>query len=368
MNQLYAFVIKEIYHIIRDKKTLLVLFGLPIAQILLFGFAMSNEVKNTTVYIADLSVDNLSQSLESQINASKYFDIVGHINDISKADEILRSGQAKVVVVIPQNFASELTHQNSATIQLITDGANPNLAATIQTYLSAIIRDFRNDQFGKLELPYTINVNTRMLYNPQLKGAYTFVPGVIAMVLMIICTLMTSVSIVKEKELGNMEMLLVSPMNPLIVLFSKTIPYLILSLFIVVVILILSVTLLDVPIRGSLFLLIGVCFIFIVASLALGLVISTITNSQQVAMMISLMGMMLPTIMFGGFMFPIENMPLPLQILSNIVPAKWFYYSINAIMIKGLGLTSILKEVSILLAYCVIFITISYRNFKIRLS
>jgi ABC-2 type transport system permease protein len=178
---------------------------------------------------------------------------------------------------------------------------------------------------------------------------------------------MTSVSIVREKELGNMEMLLVSPMHPMSAIFSKTIPYLVLSLAIVSVILTLSVFVLNVPIRGSIFSLMLVSFIFIIASLSLGLVISNITNSQQVAM-ISLMGLMLPTIMFGGFMFPIENMPLPLQIVSNIVPAKWFYYCINGIMIKGLGLSDVFKEMLILMAYTAVFILISYKKFKIRLE
>ncbi len=368
MNQLIAFVRKEIYHILRDRKTLLVLFGLPIAQILLFGFALSNEVKNTKIYLCDMAKDADSQALMTKVNASQYFDVVGTISNPDKADEVLRSSKAHIVMVIPDQFGQDLNHQHKATIQLITDGTNPNFGATIQLYLTSITNEFRNEKFGKLDLPYTINVTSRMMYNPQLKGAYTFVPGVMAMVLMIICTLMTSVSIVKEKELGNMEMLLVSPMNPLIVLFSKTIPYLVLSLFIVTVILILSVTMLEVPIRGSLFLLYAVCLIFIIASLGLGLVISNITSSQQVAMMITLMGLMLPTIMFGGFMFPIENMPIPLQILSNVVPAKWFYYSINSIMIKGLGLKAIYKEVGILLAYCLVFLVISFKKFNIRLS
>lgn len=368
MNQLIAFVRKEIYHIIRDKKTLLVLFGLPVIQILLFGFALSNEVKNTKLYILDMSKDIYSQQLSEKFHASKYFDVTGEIARIEDAYTLLRAGKAHMIVVIPNQFAYQLNHLNSTSVQLITDGANPNMSSTIQMYGTAVINDFRNDLFGKLELPYTIEVKSRMLYNPQLKGAYTFVPGVIAMILMIICTLMTSVSIVREKELGNMEMLLVSPMNPLIVIFSKAIPYLVLSLIIVTVILIMSVTILDVPIRGNILLLYIVCLIFIVASLALGLVISTITDSQQVAMMISLMGLMLPTLMFGGFMFPIENMPLPLQVVSNVVPAKWFYYSLNSIMIKGLGLKSVYKEVLILLGYCLIFLTISYKKFKIRLA
>ncbi len=207
-----------------------------------------------------------------------------------------------------------------------------------------------------------------MLYNPQLKGEYTFVPGVIAMVLMIICVLMTSVSIVKEKELGNMELVLVSPTRPHIVILSKAIPYFVLGLILVTVILLMSRFLLHIPIRGNLLLLYGVSALFIITALSLGLVISTITNSQQVAMLISLMGMMLPTIMFGGFMFPIENMPLPMQVISNIIPAKWFYYAINDIMIKGQGFAAVRFDVLILFGFTLLFLFISYKKFNIRLS
>ncbi len=368
MHQFIAFVRKEVYHILRDRKTLLVLIGMPIIQIILFGFAMSNEVKNTTVYVLDQSKDNLSQKLIEEVNASRYFDIIGTLDDTNQPDEVLRSGKAKLALIIPPSFSSDLQHGNDATIQLITDGSNPNLAATINTYIAAITRDFRNNNLGEFKLPYTINIAVRMLYNPQLKGAYTFVPGVIAMVLMIICVLMTSVSIVKEKELGNMEMLLVSPTNPLVVIISKAVPYFILSLIIISIILIMSTYILNIPIRGSILLLYAVASIFIIAALSLGLVISTLTNSQQVAMMISLMGMMLPTIMFGGFMFPIENMPLPLQFISNIVPAKWFYYCINDIMIKGLGWKAVWQEVTILLGFAILFITISFKKFDIRLT
>ncbi len=207
-----------------------------------------------------------------------------------------------------------------------------------------------------------------MLYNPQMKGEFTFVPGVIALILMLICTMMTSVSIVKEKELGNMEILLVSPMHPLAIILSKAVPYVFLSLLILTVILLLSVFLLHVPIVGSIILLYGVSLIFIIASLALGLLISSFTDSQQVAMMISLMGLMLPTMMFSGFMFPIESMPFPLRMISNIIPAKWYFFSIQAIMIKGLGAGAILKEILILMGFAVFFMGLTLKKFQIRLA
>ncbi|MBK8699477.1 MAG: ABC transporter permease [Saprospiraceae bacterium] len=368
MTQFKAFIKKEFYHIMRDRKTLLVLIGMPIVQIILFGFALTNEVKNTVLCVADLAKDDMSQALVAEVNASKYFDVKYTIDNVEEADRMLRSGKARMVLVIPKGISYDLRHGHVATLQLITDGTNPNMATTINTYLTSIVRDFRTHHFGKLELPMTIVTIPRMLYNPQLKGEYTFVPGVIAMVLMIICVLMTSVSIVKEKELGNMEMLLVSPTHPLVVILSKAVPYFILSLLLVTIILLMSRFVLHIPIRGNIFLLYGVSGLFIIAALALGLVISTFTNSQQVAMLISLMGMMLPTIMFGGFMFPIENMPLPMQVISNIVPAKWFYYAINDIMIKGLGIEAVLREILILAGFAILFIFISLRKFNLRLA
>jgi ABC-2 type transport system permease protein len=204
-----------------------------------------------------------------------------------------------------------------------------------------------------------------MLYNPDLKGATTFVPGVMALVLMLVCTMMTSVSIVKEKELGTMEVLLVSPFKPLFVILSKAVPYLALSIINLVVILVLSVTLLDMPINGSIVLLLFESTLFIITSLSVGLIISTATASQQTAMTLSLMGMMLPTLLFTGFMFPIENMPVPLQILSNIVPSRWYYIIIKDVMIKGLGFTAIWKETLILAWMSATLLFISLKKFNI---
>jgi ABC-2 type transport system permease protein len=368
MKQFLTFLKKEFYHIIRDKRTLFVLFGIPIAQIILFGFALSNEVKNTKLSILDLSKDHQSIALTEQLKESEFFDLVSVANNIDEVDKILRSGIAKMAVVIPTNFAENLNHEKQAQIQLITDGANPNMATALVNFASSIIRDFQSNNLPPQMLPYQIDVVTRMMYNPQLKGEYTFVPGVIALVLMLVCAMMTSVSIVKEKELGNMEVLLVSPVNPLVVILSKAVPYTILSLIILSIILVMSSVIFHVPINGSLGLLYFVSFLFILSALALGLLISTVTDSQQVAMLISLMALMLPTMMFSGFMFPIESMPIVLQVISNIVPAKWFYQSTQAIMIKGLGIGSIYKEILILSGYTIFFIAVSLRKFKIRLA
>jgi ABC-2 type transport system permease protein len=368
MKQYLAFIKKEFYHVLRDYRTMLVLVGIPVVQIVLFGFALSNEVKNTRVAVFDHAKDELSVTLIANIHSSKYFDVVMDVNNYDEAEEVLRAGKVKMVIVFSSDFGSELTHTNKTQIQLLTDGSDPNLASTIIMYVSAIINDFQNAEFNRESLPYDISIHTRMLYNPQLRGEYTFVPGVMALVLMLICSLMTSVSIVKEKEMGNMEILLVSPLKPLTIILSKTIPYLALSILILGIILSLSVFLLGVPIKGSFMLLMLISLIFIITALSLGMLISSITDSQQVAMMVSLIGLMLPTVMLSGFMFPVENMPLPLQFVSNLVPAKWFYYGISDVMIKGLGIKAVIREMLILCGFSFLFLTISFKKFKTRLA
>ncbi len=368
MKQFTAFVKKEFYHILRDQRTLFFMFGLPVVQILLFGFALSNEVKNVKIAIFDQSKDEASQLLVNRVDASRYFTVVKNIHSDTEIEDVFRKGQAKMVVIFPANFREELLHTNAAQVQLVADATDTNTATTITNYASNIIRDYQNELLNNQQLPYTINVETRMLYNPQLKSAFNFVPGVMAMVMMLLSALMTSVAIVKEKETGTMEILLVSPMKPLLVVLTKALPYLVLSFLNVIIILILSVYVLEMPINGSLVLLLFECLLFILTSLALGLLISSATNSQQIAMFISLVGLLMPTIIFSGFMFPIENMPIPLQVVSNIVPAKWFYSIVKSVMIKGLGFFAIWKETLILAGMAVILIGISVTRFKVRLE
>jgi len=367
LQQFLAFVKKEMLHILRDKRTLFILFGMPIAQITLFGFALSNEVKNSGVAILDPAGDDDSRALIDRIDASRYFDVVSYLNTPQEIDRAFKSGKVKMALIFPQSFSGDLHHTNKATVQIIADASDPNVATTITNYASTIINDFQKE-LNPAQIPYRIKGEVRMLYNPQLKSAYNFVPGVMAMVLLLVCTMMTSISIVREKENGTMEVLLASPLQPILVIIAKAVPYLLLSMVNVATILLLSVQVLDLPIVGSLALLVAESFLFTITALTLGLLISTITASQQIAMMISLVGMFLPTLMLSGFMFPIENMPVPLQVMSNIVPAKWFYLIVKNVMIKGLGLSAIWKETLILVGMTLFLLTIALNKFKIRLS
>lgn len=368
MKQFLSFVKKEFLHVFRDKKTLLILFGLPIVMIVLFGFALSNEIKNANIAIFDQAHDHASQQIIERFRANNRFHIYENLHNSKEITDAFRDGKVKLVIVFPTKFDYNLAHQHQAQIQLIADASDPNAATTITGYATQIIMEYQREILRNQTIPYQINTSVRMIYNPELKSAVNFVPGVIALVLLLVCVLMTSVSIVKEKESGTMEILLVSPFNPLLVIVSKAIPYLALSLINLTVILLLSVFVLGMPVNGSLILLYAVSTLFIITALSLGLLISNITETQQAAMLISLMGMMVPTILFTGFMFPLENMPYALQLVANIIPSKWYYIIIKSIMIKGLGISAIWKETLILLGMTLLLLGVNIRKFKTRLE
>ena len=366
--QFVAFVVKEFHHIFRDRRTLFILLGMPIVQIIIFGFALTNEVKNSRIAILDQSKDPETASLISQLEASRYFDIEENIYSYRDIEGAFKTGKIKLVIVFPQHFGEDLQHFNKAQVQMVADASDPNVASTLTNYASAIVVAYQERITNERKLPYTINTEMRMLYNPQLKGAYNFVPGVMAMVLMLVCTLMTAITVVREKEMGTMEILLASPIRPLKIIIAKAVPYLLLSVVNIASILLLSVFVLDVPVNGSLILLIFESILFTLTCLAFGLLISASTDSQQTAMFVSLTGMFLPTIMLSGFMFPVENMPLPLRIISNVVPAKWYYMVVKDVMIKGLGFASIWKETLVLAGMMFFLLAMAIKKFKIRLA
>jgi ABC-2 type transport system permease protein len=367
-KQFLSFVKKEFFHIWRDKSTLFILLGMPVIQIIIFGFALTNEVKNSRIAILDHSGDAATASLIAQLNSSRYFEVEENIHSYKEIDRAFKKGDIKMAIVFPPGFNEDLLHFNKAQIQLIADASDPNVANALTNYASAIIIDYQNRITNNRKLPYSINTEIRMLYNPQLKGAFNFVPGVMAMVLLLVCTMMTAITIVKEKEMGTMEIMLVSPMKPLIVVVAKAVPYFLLSLINITTILLLSVFVLEVPVNGSILLLVGESILFILVSLSLGLLISSASSSQQAAMFISLVALLLPTIMLSGFMFPIENMPLPLRTMSNLVPAKWYYIIVKSVMLKGLGLQAVWKETLILFGMMLFLLTMAIKKFKIRLT
>ncbi|MEZ4875810.1 MAG: ABC transporter permease [Flavobacteriaceae bacterium] len=368
MKRFVGFVRKEFYHIFRDKRSLFILFGMPIAQILLFGFAITNEINNVDIAILDQANDVTSKEIINKIAASKHFSIVDIIQQESSIESIFKKGKVKAVIQFENNFGNNLIKDKQANVQVLTDATDPNMASTINNYISSILKKYQQELNKNINIDYQIVPQSRMIYNAELKSVYMFVPGVMTVILMLVSAMMTSISITREKEQGTMEILLVSPLKPFQVIIGKVFPYIFLSVINAVVIVLLSIFVFNVPVNGSLFLLGVECVLFIITSLALGILISTISTTQQTAMMISLMGLMLPTILLSGFIFPISSMPLPLQVISNIIPAKWFIIIVKGIMLKGIGVGYIFKETIILVLMTLLFIIISVKKYKIRLE
>ncbi len=368
MKRFIGFVRKEFYHIFRDKRSLFILFGMPIAQIMLFGFAITNEINNVDIAIFDKSKDATTQEIIHKITASKYFSNKQVIKSDTDIEAVFKKGKVKAVLVFENNFGKKYVKENKATVQIITDATDPNTAQTISNYTNAILQNYQKEHNKNIEIPYQIITQSHMIYNPELKSVFMFVPGVMTIILMLVSAMMTSISITREKELGTMEILLVSPLKPYLVIVGKVVPYIFLSVINAIIIVMLSIFIFGMPVEGNLFLLAFESILFIVNALSLGILISTISTTQQTAMMISLMGLMLPVILLSGFIFPISSMPVILQMLSDVIPAKWFLIIIKEIMLKGVGFAFVWKETLILLGMTLFFMAISIKKYKIRLE
>lgn len=368
MSRFFGFVKKEFQHIFRDVRTLVILFGLPIVMIILFGYVVTTEIRDVEVGIWDRSMDQTSIQATQKIFSSGYFVPAGYLEREEEIGELFRSGRAKVVVVFEADFEKNLKRENMASIRLITDASDANSAQLAQTYLQGVLMNYFQSLNQDIQLPWSVNVTSRMYYNEELKGVYMFVPGLMALILMLISALMTSVTITREKEFGTMELLLASPLKPREIILGKVAPYILLSFVNALTIILLGFLVFNVPVVGSIWLLMLVCMLYITLALSLGVLISTIAKTQQVAMFISLLGLMLPTILLSGFIFPIDNMPKILQWITVIMPPRWFIVIVKNIMLKGTGFVYIWKESLILLGMTLFFILAAVKRFNIRLK
>jgi ABC-2 type transport system permease protein len=369
MKRFLGFVNKEFLHIFRDYRTLFILFGIPVAQILIFGYAVSMDIKNAGIAILDLSHDELTEKLSDKIISSGFFKRTENILYYNDIDKVFKKGKTKAVIIFENDFGDKIISEGKASISIIADGSEPNTATLVTNYVMAIVNDFTMELAGPA-LNNTVRIipEVKMFYNPNLKSHFMFVPGVITLILILVCALMTSVTITREKEFGTMEVLLVSPLRPIQIILGKVMPYFILSFINVLLILALSWFVFDLPVKGSMILLLGECMLYILMSLTLGILISTVSKNMQQAIFISLIGLMLPTILLSGFIFPIENMPKIYDYVSMVMPPRYFIVIIKNIMIKGAGLMFIWKETLILIVMTLVFIGISVRKFKIRLE
>ena len=352
MKPFFSFVIKETKHILRDKRTMLMLFGMPIVMMLLFGFAVTNDVRNVRIIVVMSNADNATQQVADRLAASEYFTLTKVVTTPNEAEKAIRDQKADMAIVFSQDFASR-----KSGYQLIVDGADPNMAQQWTTYANAVI----NNTEAKA-------VNTKLLYNPQMKSTYNFVPAIMGTLLMLVCAMMTSISIVREKEKGTMEVLLVSPTKPLMIIVAKLVPYLVLAFTILSIILLMSSFVLGVPIKGSLFWIYVVSTIYILLALSLGILVSTIAETQLVALLISAMLLMMPVIMLSGMMFPIESMPKILQYISAIIPTRYYISAMRKLMIMGVGIEEVYFEVSVLISMLIALMSLALAKFNKRLE
>ena len=352
MKQFLSFVIKESKHILRDRRTMLILFGMPVMLMLLFGFAITTDVRNVRTVVVTSQMDHLTQQTVERLAQSEYFTITNAVPTPKEAERLIRNQKADMAVVFGQDFASK-----KSGLQFIVDGSDPNMAQQWTNYAQQVIA---NSQFSL--------VNTKMLYNPQMRSAYNFVPAIMGMLLMLICAIMTSISIVREKEKGTMEVLLVSPVRPLMVVVAKAVPYLILAIGILITILLMARFVLGVPLAGSLFWIIAVSILYILLALSLGLLISNIAQTQLVALLLSAMVLLMPVVMLSGMLFPVESMPRILQWISAVVPPRYYIQAMRKLMIMGVGIGEVALEVAVLAVMTVLFLTIALKKFNTRLE
>lgn len=352
MKQFISFVIKEARHILRDKRTMLILFGMPVVMMLLFGFAITTDVKNVRTIVVTSQMDQQTQQAAERLAASEYFTITTTVPTPRDAERQIRNQQADMAVVFGPDFASKHTG-----IQFIVDGADPNMAQQWINYATSVI----SNQSGRL-------INAKMLYNPQMRSAYNFVPAILGMLLMLVCAMMTSISIVREKERGTMEVLLVSPVRPLLIIIAKVVPYLVLAFAILTVILLMGRYVLEVPLAGSIGWIYIVSTIYIVLALSLGLLISTIATTQLMALLLSAMVLLVPIVMLSGMMFPVESMPQILQWISAIVPPRYYIQAMRKLMVMGVSIGDVVQEVVILIGMALFFLGIALAKFKQRLE
>lgn len=369
MKEIFAFIQKEFWHIFRDKRTTLIVLVMPVLQIVLFGFAISTEVHNAVVDILGDTSDPVVKEMIGRIENNEYMEIGEILSNISEVETRIRKGKAIAALCFSDDFDKHLRNEGRASVAIINDGADPNSAQIVSSYIKGVIASEQLEITTALvgSAGASMRPNVQLMYNPAMNSSYNFVPGVMGLILMLICSMMTAVSIVKEKELGTLELVLVSPVKPFWIILSKIVPYLLLSIINFITVLLLAVFVMDVPINGSIALLSLVALIFVGSSLGLGLLVSVISPTQQIALVLCGMGLTMPTMMLSGLIFPCESMPMALQVFSDIIPAKWFIIMVKKIMIQGAGITSIMKELVILTGMMAFLLWFSIKKFRTRL-
>ena len=360
MKEFWSFIIKETQHIMRDRRTMMILFGMPIILMLIFGFAISTDVRNVRTVVVMSQIDHQTQRMINALDESEYFNVLYKVHTPAEAEQLIRNQKADMGIVFSTDFASK-----HGGIQLITDGTDPNMAQQYNNYASQIMG---TQLMNVMQRKAPNAIALKMLYNPQMKSSYNFVPGIMGILLMLICAMMTSISIVREKERGTMEVLLVSPVRPFLIILAKAVPYLVLAFVVLLAILLMSRYVLFVPIAGSLWLILLVSTIYIFMALSLGLLISTIAKTQMAALLMSAVMLLMPCTMLSGMMFPIESMPHVLQWVAALIPPRYYISAMRKLLIMGVSFRYVLSEVITLLGMTMLFLTVALLKFNKRLG
>jgi ABC-2 type transport system permease protein len=367
MNAFFGLIRKEVYHILRDRRTLAVLLLMPLTQVLLFGFAIRTDVEDIRLALVDPSPNATTHRLRTKLDASTRFHVNRVLRNADALDRLFRRGTIDQAVVVESDFDSALQTPAGAETLLLTDAINPNIGRIQQDYARAVLRDFEQS-LNRSAGGMPFRVETRIRYNPTLESAYFFVPGLLAFVLLLVSTLMTSISVAREKETGTMETMLVSPLRQWQIITGKVLPYVVVAFANALTVLGVAYGVFDVPVRGSFWLLLGESLLFVVVALGLGVLISTRTDSQRTAMMGSIIGLMLPNALLSGMIFPIASIPPWLQPVTHIVPAKWFIRIVRGLLLKDVGLEVLWLDTLILGGMALLFLIASAFSFNVRLE
>lgn len=359
MKELRMILRKEFIHIIRDRITLMLVLAMPVALVLLFGFTISADIHNARIAVLDHSKDSQSQAFVRKLSSSNYFQVVSYPNTETEIDFQFKENNIKLAIVIPQNFENQLENEHNAVIQVIDDVSDLNIASILNNYVRAVVQEFQNEYNKNTSMGEPFSITTKMMYNANMESVYMFVPGIITLIMILVTALMSSITLAREKETGTMRMLFITPVKKVYVVIGKVIPYMIISFISTIVIIIISVFVFKMPLNGSILFLLLLCIIFMLTAASFGMLISTISTTQLDAMMITMMGLFLPTALLSGFLFPIDNMPFFFQILANIFPGKWFIIAIKDVMLKGSGFLDIWLYMVILFGMAVVLMAFS---------
>jgi ABC-2 type transport system permease protein len=359
---------KEVYHILRDPRSLGIVFLMPLLMTFLYGYAINLDIEHITIGIVDFDKTVSSRELVGSFFNSTYFTPSKVAPGPDDPESVLRSGRAGAVLTIKPGFEEALKKGTPFVLGMTVDGSDATLAAAVQGYSNALVQKFFMERLPVGTMFPGIRLSTQVKYNPDLKSSHFFVPGIVAIILMMISALLTSVTIAREKETGTMEQLLTAPVKPAEILIGKILPYIVIAFIDGIFVLIFAKVLFGVPFVGSKLLLLGFGLVYVAAALSIGILISSLVNTQQVAMMAAMVTTMLPSVMLSGFIFAVKNMPVPLQVLSYAIPARYFLRIVRGIMLKGAGLEVLAGQAAILVLLMLALLAVAGKRFKTTVS